>query len=164
MALRRKININGAIDNVSFLEFSKRLTALEAAGEGDIEVELHSEGGEAYAALAYAGRIRTSKCRIVIRAYGLVASAAVLILASGDIRCLEETAWVMVHEDEGSSEGSVSSIEASAKQLRRMETQWYDLLESLTDTSAEVWGKLHKDTTYLTAEECLTLKLVDKII
>lgn len=149
----------------TYLEFSEQLTELENKSNCDnVYIELCSEGGEAYAALAFYSRMRSTTCPIYIKSYGLVASAAVLILAAGGHRQLSREAWVMVHEDEGTQEGSVSLLEVQIKQGRRLEDQWNTLLSSRTNTTSDGWAALHKSTTYLSAEECLKLGLIDEII
>lgn len=163
--LRRKIYITGPIDEASYLAFSKRLTVLEEQDEIEpIEIELYSFGGEAYSALAFAARMRNSRCHLVVRAHGLVASAAVIILAAGKHREMTKEAWVMVHEDAGEHEGSVTMLEGLAVHARRLELQWNQLLEELTGTTAKKWMDLHAATTYLNAKQCLRLGLIDRIV
>jgi ATP-dependent Clp protease, protease subunit len=163
---KRILNIIGDIDLENFKEFSVLLDALENKGsETDIHIRLSSPGGDVYSALAFASRIRLSQCNIIITAYGTVASAAVLVLAAGDYRIMAKESWVMVHEESG--EGSFASVEVlerETKHARRMEDQWDDLLAQWTRTDRTIWANLHKKTTYLTAQDCLQLGLIEKII
>lgn len=162
---RRKLYIVGAIDWETYAAFSEALDVLEQENKKPVEIELASDGGDAHAALAFSDRIRNSKCDILITGTGSVASAAVLILASGDYRQLTRTAWIMVHEEVGELPfASIVAAERETKQLRAMETQWNKLLEGLTTSSALHWEKLHKETTHLSAQDCLALGLVDRII
>ena len=168
-----KLYIIGDIDWDSYKEFTQQLAVLEGKNK-TIYVELASDGGLAYAALAFASRIRLSTSKIHIHASGNVASAAVLILAAGHYRTMAKEAWVMLHEDLGEYEpmkGEVTSLEAQLKkqqveikQLRRLEDQWDVLLETYTGSSKETWHKFHQNTTYLTADDCQFHGLIDKII
>lgn len=163
----RVIRIIGSIDEDAFRKFSAQLLELELANsKASITIELSSGGGTATDALAIVGRIRSSPCYkfINIEAYGLIASAAVMILAVCHLRSMSEEAWVMVHEDSGKIKGDVQTFEREAAHYRRMEDQWADLMAKYSTTSAEKWSNMHKATTYLTAKECLRLGLVDKII
>lgn len=153
----------------SFLEFSKQLAAIEDktmdSGLTEQVIELCSGGGESYAALAFVARMRLSPLMLKVIGYGYVASAATLILASGDKRCLTKEAWVMVHEDQGALEDvSIAAMEREAAHLRNMESQWVSLLTEVTNTSFEYWTSLHQETTYLTPTECLELGMIDEII
>lgn len=164
--LVRKLYITGEITTESYLAFSKRLSHMERDSKHlPIEIELVSEGGSTYDALAYCGRMRTSPCNLHVKAYGLVASAAVLILAAGDHRSMSSEAWVMVHEDSVAEvEGSVTEMEKLTKQLRSLENQWSFLLAGRTSAEKSIWDKLHKDTTFLTAVECKALGLIEEIV
>lgn len=160
----KKLYIVGEINYEAYQKFSESLTELEDKGFKYIAIELVSDGGDAMAALAFSSRIRNTNCDITIIALGNVASAATLILASGDFRMMSKDAWVMVHEDSGEVSGTVSEMEREVKHLRALEYQWNDLLFKLTNTEARVWQDYNKRTTYLNAEECLKLGLVDKLI
>lgn len=164
MKSKRIIRVIGDIDEDSFKEFSEELSQLEGESNKPITLELCSGGGDAYAALAFHGRMIESACSMTVIVYGQASSAAVLILASGDARFMEAAAWVMVHEDSGKQVGTVVELEREAAHSRRMEVQWAHLLEVHTGTPASKWSELHKATTYLTAQECLKLGLIDKII
>ena len=147
----------------TFKDFSKKLDKASQDSE-EVLIELSSPGGDSYAALAYASAIRKYSYDLTVEAYGLVASAAVLVLAAGGIRLMNKESWVMVHENSGTLEGNVLELEREAGQLRRLEVQWAEILASVTKTKAEVWTALHKETTYLSAEQCLALGLIDRII
>lgn len=163
----RRVNIIGEIGWQAFSDFTSSLDEFEGASTSPIRVTLASDGGDAKAALAFSSRIRLSPCDIIITACGNVASAAVLILASGDRRSMTKEAWVMVHEEntgESVNDLPLADAEREIKQLRRVEDQWNGLLEDYTKTDWTVWEKLHKQTTYLDADECLKLGLVDEVI
>lgn len=157
----RIIRVVGEINEASFKKFSRRLYALEMESHESIILELSSYGGVAFDALAFSDRMRSSPCDITVKAYGLVASAAVLILASGDFRLMGKSAWVMLHEDSDSPTGNVVHLEREIGQLRRMENQWAQLLASMSTAPASTWTELHKKEVYLDIEECLKLGLVD---
>jgi ATP-dependent Clp protease protease subunit len=156
-----KIYITGDITIESFSLFSKKLSKQQGA----IDIELISEGGEAIAALAYFDKIKRYR-NVTITAYGIVASAAVLILAAGTKRRMARNAWIMVHEDSESCEESrtVMELERDAKHYRRLENQWAEILSSVSKTSIDKWIELHKNETYLSAQECLELGLIEEII
>lgn len=161
----RRLQIIGEITDKSYKKFSKKLYELEFnSPEETITIELNSEGGEAMAALAYSARIRRCKAPIIIIAYGLVASAAVLILAAGETRLMSKEAWVMVHEDSSDFSGKTGEIERRAKHMRRLENQWNKLLTEYTTTDEDHWDYLALNETYLCAGECRDLGLVDEII
>jgi ATP-dependent Clp protease, protease subunit len=164
----RKINIVGDIDETAYLAFVESLDGmLEIDETTDIFIELMSHGGDAMVALAFYDKIRSVKGKVTIHARGIVASAAVIILAAGDERIMSKNAWVMVHEDTVfvEEDARVSKVEANAKTARRLEDQWNTLLEERTKkTFREEWAVLHKSETHLSAKECLKLGLATRIV
>ncbi len=168
-----RLYITGEINDESFHEFSQALAELEESsfeldenGLGLVEVELISDGGSAYAALAFYDRIINSHITVNITATGIVASAATLVLAAGDTRRMTTNAWAMVHEDttDVTKGMMVSKAEAVLRHNRALETQWNELLESQTDTPVAVWEKLNREETFLDAETCKKLGLIEEIV
>jgi ATP-dependent Clp protease, protease subunit len=160
----RRIVISGDIDSETYFQFTTELAEYENESDNDVELELNSTGGCAEDALAFTGRMRTSKCRINVIVSGACYSAAVILLASGETRRMTRESWVMVHEEQGESTGSVANREKDIAHYRRLENQWNYLMEFYTATKAEKWAELHKAETYLSADQCLELGLVDKVI
>lgn len=161
------IYINGDISIDAFVEFSQELSAMEDSRHTKpVKVLLVSDGGDANAALAFLDRIRTSPLEIHVKATGIVASAAVLVLAAGDHRTMTQSAWVMVHEEsiEGIDGSNVTTLERHAKHFRRIENQWSNILSCLTPTGKDKWLELHKNETYLNPQECLDLGLIEEIV
>lgn len=164
MSKERVINIIGSIDEEALSVFTEKMQELVSLSNKPIRITLSSGGGSSYDALAFASIIRLCPCDVIITAVGCVASAAVIVLAAGHYRKMSAESWVMVHEDSGKIKGDVATLERESEHLRHMENQWADLLESFTTTNAAHWRVLHKNTTYLTAKECLQLGLVDEVV
>jgi len=165
-----RLYIHGDIDTESYSKFSTELAELEnklSANYKDyIDVELVSDGGSAYDAIAFHDRIRNSRLDIRITGSGLVASAAVLILAAGDYRILTKNSWVMVHEDSvlGVEEKEVHQVEKQVAHFRRLEDQWCELLAERSTEISEMWTTLHRAETYMTPGDCLEYGLIEEII
>lgn len=162
MAHINELRLIGELTPELYQSFSEEFD--EALLDEPLYIELNSEGGDVHVALAITSKIRRWPGKVHITAYGNVASAAVLILASGTNRSMAKEAWVMVHEDGCEFEGRVTKLERHAKHQRRMEDQWNALLAERTKASAEVWAQLHKESTYLNPEQCLELGLIDEIV
>lgn len=159
------IQVVGGIDEESYQAFSAQLSEFEKNKAADIFVELSSAGGHAYDALAFYSRMRLSPCNVTVLAYGLVASAAVLVLAAGDRRLMAKEAWVMVHEDSVHKlSGKVTEVEKFGRHMRRLEDQWNRLMADRTKLSFEGWAALHKAESHLSADDCLRHGLIEEIV
>jgi ATP-dependent Clp protease, protease subunit len=166
MTSSRTIYIKDEINEESFVVFRKKVAGLLADSKKPIEVILTSQGGDAYAALAYYDFITSLDIDVHILATGLVASASVVILAAGDIRRMTRSSWVMCHEDQPTFEESarVTQLEHDIIHARRLENQWNEILAFETRAPASEWARIHKTETYLSATECFNLGLIDEII
>lgn len=166
--MSHKIYITGEINDDSYRKFSKQLGALERRLKTNtiIDIILFSDGGSAYAALAFYDRILQTKLEVRITGTGCVMSAATLILAAGAIRRMTRNSWAMVHEDTSGTTKNmrVTLAESTIKHSREMEAQWNELLERHTGTSTKIWERLNKEETYLSAEWCLKLGLIQEIV
>jgi ATP-dependent protease ClpP protease subunit len=160
----RKIRLIGQINEKAYKKFSKKLDELLEDGHDLIEIELSSEGGHTYDALAIYGKIRTCPAPIRIIAHGLVMSAATIILAAGDFRAVSEECWIMLHDASDAFKGPVGAVQAKLGQMQAEEDQWAKLLELHSKTPKETWRALSQRTTYLTAAEAYQLGLIDEIL
>lgn len=162
------ITISGGIDDDSFVKFSEELQSLQAGERSKaVEVLLISDGGSAYSAMAFYDLIRMSSITVNITVIGCAFSAATLILAAGHRRRMTRNAWVMTHEDSASDvkkSMSVSQAENEMLHLRRLESQWNELLAHRTNISETAWADMNKAVTYLSAEDCLKLGLIEEIV
>ena len=163
--MKNKIQIIGGIDEEMFRSFSEQLAEFEKAKATDVFIELSSPGGHAYDALAFFSRMRLSPCNITILAYGLIASAAVLVLAGGDKRLMTKESWLMVHEDTVHKlTAKVTEAEKYTRHMRKLEDQWNMLLAMKTRLSAAGWSSLHRAESYITPEDCLKYGLIEEIV
>lgn len=161
----RTITISGDIDSDSFKSIDAALTEMEQDPKRQITIKINSTGGFVYDALAIVGRIKSSKCTIRTIGYGAIMSAATLILAAGSKRKISKYAWFMVHEANFESSGSVSEHAAIVAQAKREESQWASHMQLLSKTSKQWWlDAVQNKNTYLTAEDLLTLGVVDEVI
>lgn len=165
------IYIAGEINDESYVDFSKQLYALESDDVYEdgavIYVELISDGGSLSSAMAFWDRIKSSRLRVLITATGCANSAAMLILAAGDIRRMTRNAWVLVHEDtggEGIGDLRIFEVERELRHLRQLEDQWNQLLADVSNITAYEWEQLNQRSAYLDASECLRLGLIEDIV
>lgn len=159
------IQLIGEVNEALVTHFFTKITKLESELPADsvVTIELSSWGGSAYDGLAIAGRMQASPLTLHLKAYGQVMSAATAILAAADHRSCSRETWIMVHDSRSSAKGTVNQVANYAAQMEAEEQQWANLLEYHTGTPEDVWRKLSKKTTYLTATKALQLGLIDAI-
>lgn len=156
--------LSGDVSSAMFSDLCAQLDELEAEDLGPVCVRINSDGGNTSDALAIAGRLKQSKCEIVTIGYGRVMSAATIILAAGDTRLMSRYAWFMIHDAKDRFSGTVTEIKHSAKQLEREELQWIELMEAFTGVPKALWAELTAKGTFLTAQECKNLTIIDDLV
>lgn len=160
----RKIYLHGEVNEDMLTRMSKKLDKLVAEGPEAIEIELASEGGFSYPALAMYSKIRSCPCHITIRALGPVMSAATIILAAGDLRLMASDSWFMVHESNEPVNGRLTTHQIATAQMLKEEMQWADILARHSDWTIEQWRAASKKTTFLTAFQLKQIKLVHSLL
>lgn len=151
----------GEINEKAYRKFTQQLDILTSEGDLPVHVELSSEGGFMYDALAIYGRIQTSSVPIYVSGYGKIMSAATIILAGAHYRAVAPESWFFVHD---SPETATVKDYKTAKQAEKEEQQWAQILAKHTLLNVKEWRELsHKDT-YLTSNEMLQYGIVDKIL
>lgn len=163
----RRIVLSGNIREDTASYFLEQITALEVTDMGKpISIYVDTYGGSVDAALCMYDAIKACSCPIVTIGIGKVMSAGVLLLAAGDKgnRFITENTRVMVHEVSGGAFGSISEMETSVQETRRLQETYVDLLVLSTGVKKAKLLKDMKEETYMSAEEAVNYGLVDRMV
>lgn len=163
--------LSGAI----YSEFDNLLNAIAFFDSRDVKkivIFLNSPGGSVFDGLAFAQLLleQQRKGKIVeTRCYGLAASAATFVLASGTIgyRYIAKHSFVMIHElmvVKFFETQNVSQVEKEAEAMRKIQDATIRLLASRTKLSVEELRKRCKEETWITAEDAIALGFADHLI
>ena len=130
-----------------------------------IDIRINSGGGEVYCGLAIYEALRNSTANLTIYVDGIAASMAAIIALCGKPLYMSPYARLMLHNVSGGSWGN-------SKELRRVAEEMEQLQGTLAKMIAGRLGKTPEEieTTYfdgedhwLTAQECLSMGLIDGI-
>lgn len=164
----RSFCINEEIEQKLFDTVNMKMSILERDSTGKdapITIRLHSLGGDVYTAWAIVSRLKSSPCKIIVEAHGVVASAATLILAAADIRKVSRFCTVMFHEASIETAGKLSDLQDSVNVWKKEEKMYIDFLAKVSKKPSKFWANMiqsNKDT-YLTGPELLKLGLIDEV-
>ena len=154
----------GDWSEVSAREVVTRLLELTRA-YNKIDIRINSGGGEVYCGLAIYEALRNSPADLTIYIDGIAASMAAIIALCGKPLYMSPYARLMLHNVSGGSWGN-------SKELRRVAEEMEQLQGTLAKMIAGRLGKTPEEieATYfdgedhwLTAQECLTMGLIDGI-
>lgn len=137
------------------------------APQSDITILLSSFGGSIVAGLAMHDHIlglRNKGHKVTIKGIGTIASMAVIVLQAASERVIGSNTVLMVHEGSAAFSGSMGELEDSGKMVKLVLSRCE---KTICDRSGMTTTKyrsiIRRKDAWLSAEEALTLKLVDSI-
>ena len=136
----------------------RRLEALS----GDVQVRINSPGGDVDAASAIRTMLLERNVTVVVE--GLAASAATMVMLTGDSRQIAETGRVMIHRASTGAMGNAEEFRAVADMLEKTDKALSRLYgEYLTGADEEEALALMNAETWFSAEEAVEAGLATGI-
>lgn len=163
----RTIYLDDGIDQDSASLFIKCLRYLDKT-TGDIVVVMNCEGGCVTNGFAIYDAIKSCQNEIIIKVYGCAMSMATIVLQAGDKRIIGKSARLMIHKGEMALNDHVTNVENAVKESKEVEKNMIDIyLDKIQEVNpdfkkSQIQRMMSFDT-YLSAEKCLDLGLVDEI-
>ncbi len=164
------IILHGELNEENSDRVSKRLLYLKYKGSKKIKIILNSVGGEIYHGLLIYDTLQDltkAKIKVTIEARGLCASMAVTILqgASEGQRFATAQTRFLLHEVSSFTYGKSSEIKDESIELEKLNTMLDDILiKRSTLTKEEICKNARRKDWWLSAEEALQHKVIDKVI
>ena len=162
----RIIFLSGPIDDQSANLVVAQLLLLDSQNkEKPMYLYINSPGGSVTASMAILDTMNHVKANVATVCVGLAASAAAVILSSGEKekRSALRNAEVMIHQPHGGIEGQVSDITIAAKRMHDIKSRLNKILAKNTGKSiTRITEDVERDK-YMTAEEAKKYGIIDKI-
>lgn len=140
--VNRTLYLHEDIDDVSTSNIIKGLTLMDKTA-GDIRVEINSPGGSLPHMFAVYDAIRACKQKVITVGTGEIASAAGLVLVSGDERYATRNAWFMAHGILGGvgEDDDIRVAKARIDTILRQDKAWVALMAKHTKLPEKWWIK-----------------------
>tara|TARA_Y100000758_G_scaffold268181_1_gene209064 strand:- start:478 stop:1068 length:591 start_codon:yes stop_codon:yes gene_type:complete len=134
--------------------------------ESDIHFYINSPGGSVSAGMAIYDTMQFVTCDIATYCIGQAASMGAVLLAAGTAkkRFALPNSRIMIHQPLAGMEGTAEDILIHAKEYKRVKER---LNKILIKHTGHTMKKIESDTdrdNFMTAEEALKYKLVDKVV
>jgi ATP-dependent protease ClpP protease subunit len=144
---------------------------MEIVGSKKLQIILNSPGGSVFDGMALAGLIQEKikeGYEVEIRGYGIIASAATLVMVSGTKgkRILDSNSFFMVHElstFEFLTYKNVTEREKEAAINRMIQNKLNKFVAGLTGMGVDEFSKLCKEETWLDPSRAVELGFADKV-
>lgn len=153
--------LNGEIDEQVASELIYSINKLSKSHHAVLNI--NSEGGSTYDAMAIAASMRLSSARIDTRIIGACFSAATLVSAAGKSRSMFEASTWMLHPAEMDFSGNAEKVFRDLNQLIDEEKAWFKLLSKYTGVSQHMLEHLSVQEKYLNATKCFEYGIINKI-
>lgn len=136
------------------------ISALAAAGSGDVTIRLNSGGGDAIEGLAMASAIRAHPGVVTVRVEGIAASAASVIALAAVRLEMDQSALLMIHEPAGWMDFATSDeMAAGAAALAKISDSYAEIYRARMaagTTIDQVRALMAAETWYTAAEAAAT--------
>lgn len=163
----RSVLIYGPIESKLTREVTGQLLLLDSMdSEKPIKVYVNSPGGAADDGFALYDLMRFVKAPVYTIVTGMAASAATILLlgAAKGRRLIMPHARVMLHQPSTMVRGSAADISVSAKELLRLRRKANDLYSRETGRSVEQIEKDLSRDYWMSAEEAVAYKIIDRVV
>lgn len=129
----------------------------------EIELHIHSGGGDAFEGIAICNYLRSHKASVTAVVDGLAASAASLIAMGADKIIMPSNTTMMVHRASTYAYGNADSLEKQAKMLRDVDDALIQTYRNRFNGEFHELEALLDNETYMTAETAKSYGFVDEI-
>ncbi|MEB9549536.1 Clp protease ClpP [Bacillus cereus] len=130
----------------------------------EIEVHIHSNGGDAFEGIAICNYLRNHSATITAVIDGMCASAASLIAMGANKIVMPSNTTMMVHRAATYAYGNADSLEKRAKMLRDVDSALIQTYKARFNGEFHELEELLDNETYMTAETAKSYGLCDEIM
>lgn len=166
----RKFYLDSAVDD-SVLSIQRQILLINQEDAGfpvnkrkPIMLYIMSPGGDLDYMYVLIDAILTSKTPVYTVNIGMAASAAGLIFMSGAKRFMLPNSKVLIHEGSAVMDGDAGKIMDAADTYKKDLKKMKDFIMAHTEIPKNLLNKKRSNDWTLTAEECITYKVCDKIV
>lgn len=142
--------------------------ALQQAGPGPVKVRINSPGGDVFQGTAIYSLLSQHPGLVTVDVDGLAASAASIIMLSGDLIRAPKHAFVMIHDAMTFTYGNPATHREAADLLDKVSGTLAEMYADRAGEDADHWRAIMtehgEDGTWYTGAEAHAANLVDEII
>ena len=166
LMMDRIIFLGTEINDYTANVIQAQLLYLDSAdSDRDINIYLNTPGGSVYAGLGIYDTMQFVKSRVSTICTGLAASMGAVLLVAGEegMRAALPHSRVMIHQPLGGIQGQASDIEITAREILKLKEELYQIIAQHTGQSIE---RIRQDADrdhWMTAQEALEYKMIDKV-
>jgi ATP-dependent Clp protease protease subunit len=163
----RTLYLDDEIDEETASRFIKCIRYLDKTA-GTVTIIVNCEGGCCSNGFAIYDAIKLCKNEVDIKVIGSVMSMATIVLQAGDKRSMSVNSRLMLHRGEIALSDHITNVERAIKESKKIETKMIDIYldkiqEINPDFKRNQLQKLLEFDTYMSAQKCMELGLIDEV-
>lgn len=164
-----KLDLDGEGDDVSLGHLAasrliKNLAVLEAINQDPITIKMNCDGGSVIDGLAMYDAIQACKSHVTIEVLGSAQSMAAIVLQAADDRAMYPFSRLMLHDGELSTSGPQIEVEREIDTEKFWRARMNKLVADRCGMKPARVARKVAHGWFLTAEQALDEKLIDRII
>jgi ATP-dependent Clp protease protease subunit len=161
----RQIFLYGAIDDEQSLNIVRDLIALDKINNNPIALYINSPGGFNSAGWAIIDTIKGLRTPVITMVMGKACSMAGLVSIAGKVRLMTEHSVWMAHDMAGGITGDYTTkVLDRAEWLKTEQSKIFTFLRANTKLSEGEIAKAIAGELWLSAQECYTKGIADKLV
>lgn len=162
----RIVYLTGEINGDRAKEVITQLLYLDSVDTADINLYINSEGGSVTDGLAIADTMQILKSNINTTGIGLCASMGAILLVSGtgERRCTKNCQILLHTVSSYTGYSDVHQSRADMDHQELLNNVLFDIICSKSDMQKEELERITQHDCWLTAEQALEYKIVDRIL
>ena len=163
----RIIMLSEPVDDTSASLIVAQMLYLEAQDpDKDIQFYINSPGGSVTAGMAIYDTMKYIKCDVATICVGMAASMGAFLLSSGTKgkRMALPNAEIMIHQPSAGTQGQITDMAIHLKRLQNIKNRTNQILAENTGKTVEEMTAICERDFFMTAQEALQHKLIDRVI
>jgi ATP-dependent protease ClpP protease subunit len=143
---------------------SEVASALDSIGDADVEMHVHSPGGDAFEGLAIMNLLRQHQGGVSIVVDGLAASAASIVAMGADTVTMVPGSQMMIHDASALAIGQADDMREAATMLDSISSNAADQYAAKSGKPSDEMRAAMKATTWFKAQEAVDAGLADAVL
>jgi ATP-dependent protease ClpP protease subunit len=146
------------------MDYQSKIVEIQYGFRPPIKLHLQSHGGELLPSFYVCDFIQNLETPVHIYIDGYVASAASLIAVCGKKRIMTKHSFILIHQLKSKLSGKFNEMEDEIRNLNFFMDNLKNIYLNNSNISSDKLNKLLATDIWISAEECLSLGLIDEII
>lgn len=161
---RNNIYFYTDVNRETVIKFNSTLDALDKQGYANINIFIHSNGGDVYAGLSAMNHIKLCSTHVTTIVDGISASAATFMSIAGHKRQMYEWSEVLIHQIQTGTWGRYEDMKNDMENNTKLMGRLRKMYESYTKIPSKKLNELFTKEINMGSDECLKYGIIDEII